>query len=140
MNYLNSNYYTYDNDGKYVHVLPVEECLNSLKQRIYDMEGIITSQKKTISEIDNHVDNDTRIVDLKKQINDQNKLIAQSFTVSDYEWKGIHKWQKEHDKKHGDYPTAGERYSYVFLPTGIGTFGTCRCGLCGEEFDFKQGE
>lgn len=50
MNNLNKDYYTYDDDGKYVHVLPLDDCINSLRQRIIDQDGIINEQKDIIKE------------------------------------------------------------------------------------------
>lgn len=50
MNNLNEGYYTYDDDGKYVHVLPLDDCINSLQQRIIDQDRIINKQKAIIKE------------------------------------------------------------------------------------------
>lgn len=132
---LNNDYYIYDDEGKYVHILPVNECLKSLEQRIIDQEGIIQAQKKMISEMDQNQHVDSKIEELQKQIDDLNDRLSNAFEISGRNWKKINKWQKEHDKQHGAYPTAGERYIYEFLPTGIITCVTCRCMLCNEEFD-----
>lgn len=135
MNDLNSNYYTYDDNGKYVHVLPMDACLESLRVRLIDQAGIIEAQKKIISEHEQK-DNDNVIIEkLNKEISDLQKRLSSAFEISGYNWKKIHKWQAEHDKDHGTYPTAGERYTYEFLPSGIVTGVTCRCMLCNEKFD-----
>lgn len=135
---MNKEYYTYDNEGKYIHVLPADECLQSLKQRIIDQEGLLNAQKKMISEMDQNQHIDSRIEELQKQIDTLQRRLINSFKISDMNWNKIHKWQKEHDKQHGEYPTAGERYVYEFLPTGIITCVTCRCGLCKEAIDFYE--
>lgn len=132
------DYFTYNDEGKYVHVLPAKECLQSLEQRIIDQEGLLRTQKKMISEMDQNQCVDAKIEELQKQVNTLQHRLSGSFEISDLNWNKIHKLQKEHDKKHGKYPTAGERYYYEFMPTGIVTCGTCRCGLCKERIDFYE--
>ena len=135
---LNEEYWIYDDNDGYAHILPTDECLRSLKQRLVDMEGTITSQRKMISEMDQNQSVDARIEELQKQNDILQRRLSKSFKISDMNWNKIHKWQKEHDKQHGEYPTAGERYVYEFLPTGIITCVTCRCGLCKEAIDFYE--
>lgn len=140
MGYLNNDYYIYDDEGKYVHVLPVNECLKSLEQRIIDQDGIIQAQKKMISEMDQNQHADSRIEELQKQIDDMHEVMRHSFIINNRNWKRLQKWMEDHDKKHKDalVPTAGERYIYEFLPTEIVTCGTCLCMLCKESFDFYE--
>ena len=45
-------YYTYDDNGNYVHVLPVGDCLSSLQVRIDDMERTIALQKMRLKNKD----------------------------------------------------------------------------------------
>ena len=137
---LNKEYFIYDDDGNYVNVLPMDKCLQSLKQRLIDQDGILSAQKKMISEMDQNSSPDARIEELQKQINDMHKVMSHSFIINNRNWKLIEKWTEEHDKKHKDspVPTAGERYIYEFLPTGIITCGTCRCMLCKESFNFYE--
>ena len=44
-----------------------------------------------------------------------------SFSVSEKEQKAINKFIKKQMKKHKKVGTIGDRFSYAFTPTGIGT-------------------
>lgn len=63
------------------------------------------------------------------------------FPISEEENRKIVEWQQKHiQEKHkgnGYAGAIGGRFSYIFIPTGIGTFGSCRC-TCGEEFTFAN--
>ena len=48
--YYGDDYYTYDDNGKYVHVLPVEDCINSMKQRLSDMQCLLNVQRNMLSD------------------------------------------------------------------------------------------
>ena len=138
MNDLNEDYYIYDDNGKYVHVLPVNECLKSLEQRIIDQDGLLQAQKKMISEFNSKTHENEVISQLEKQIDDLKEKLSRSFTIDKRNWGKTVVWMSEHNKKHKDahVPTAGERYIFEFMPTGIVTCCACRCMLCGEKFEF----
>jgi hypothetical protein len=121
----NFDYYTYDKDGKYVHILPLDACLESIKARFDDLEGIIKSQKQLLSQEKYDIADD--------EISDLRRRLDNSFEVTDKQWEKIRIWQKEHNKKHS-YPD-GSCYKYVFYPMSMGTYGSCICALCEEEFD-----
>lgn len=53
------------------------------------------------------------------------------FPIYNEEKKAIEDFEKVHRRTCGDY------FSYVFTPTGIGTFAEVRCEKCGEVFDFR---
>ena len=63
------------------------------------------------------------------------------FPISEEENRKIVEWQQKHiQEKHNGNGYAGAiggRFSYIFTPTGIGIFGSCRC-ICGEEFTFAK--
>ena len=120
---LDKDYYTFD-DGNYVHILPLDACLESIKARFDDLEGIIKSQKQLLSQ-EKHDIADDEIIEL-------NRRLQNSFELSDEQLKKIRVWQKNHDKKHA---TIGEKYIYSFFPTAVEVFCICKCCICDEEFD-----
>lgn len=69
------------------------------------------------------------------------------FFVSDGDWKKIAEWQDKHLEEAHNCKTIQEKasvagaiggaFTFSFTPTTIGTVSVCRCGLCGEEYDFS---
>ena len=45
----------------------------------------------------------------------------------------IDEWTKEHQKTCISKATAGEQFTYEFIPTGIVECQTCKCMICGEK-------
>lgn len=43
-------------------------------------------------------------------------------------------WVKRHSKSCHSSATAGEHYSYIFTPTGLGDVVRVKCLVCGAEF------
>ena len=76
------------------------------------------------------------------------KRASRGFDISESDEKAIRAWQDKHeiekhgldtfDKKMKANGVSGGRYSYHFVPTAIGTFCSCRCDACGEEFKFDD--
>ena len=76
------------------------------------------------------------------------KRALRGFDITEQDEAAIEAWKEKHDReKHGldtlekrmrAGGVSGGRYSYHFVPTAIGTFATCRCDICGEEFEFND--
>ena len=79
---------------------------------------------------------------MKDELEEARKTLRNSFKITQSESQVINEWIKQHeDAKHGGYPARagaiGGRYSYIFVPTSIGTTGTISCS-CGEKFSFRE--
>ena len=89
---------------------------------------------------DEHYKNN-EIQRLKQENDELRESLHRGFEISKSEDAKIIAWQKKHiEEKHGGNSYAGAiggRFSYEFTPTGIGTFGTCKC-ICGDTFDFQE--
>lgn len=87
-----------------------------------------------------HYEND-EIQRLKQENERLRDEMRRGFPITKEENEAINKWQQEHiDTKHRGIWYAGAiggRFSYEFIPTGIGIFGTCKCS-CGDSFDFQE--
>jgi hypothetical protein len=142
----NSQYYKSEN-GKLVCVPPLDECLNAIKVRYEDSvkrnEYLLEENKKLKDE---HY-RDDEIQRLKNALTKLDGDLRRGFTVTEDEEKRIDAWAKEHDEKvhslktpearHKAGGAVGGRFSYTFVPTGIGTIGIVKCS-CGEEFIFRE--
>lgn len=65
----------------------------------------------------------------------------EKFVINDKEWQNTLEWQNKHLAEAHPILSAGGaiggRFSYEFIPTGIGTIGKCKCS-CGESFTFAE--
>lgn len=81
--------------------------------------------------------------EMNKQMAKRYKLFSTataSFDLDEDQVRLANQWALRHKcKTAGQYGTAGEKYSFRFLPTGIGTFVDVKCS-CGAEKDLSMSE
>lgn len=139
--------YTTGVDGVLTNVAPFDEAVRSIKAHIQSIEKrnkyLESENKRLLSE---HY-KDKEMAAMKESLDAARKDLNRGFPISEEEWKAIKEWQRKHEEAvHGaDYENhkyaksgaIGGSYTYKFIPTSIGTFGTCICS-CGAEFDFQE--
>jgi len=68
-------------------------------------------------------------------------FVGKTFHLTVDHLRNLKKWREEHDKTcsfiRQPRPATGERFTYCFLPTGIGTAQWAECG-CGEKCDLTD--
>ena len=134
-------------DGVMTHVAPFDEAVRSIKAHIQSVEkrnGYLEKENKRL--LDEHF-KDEELSKMKEELAEARKELNRGFPVSEDEWNRLKEWQRQHEEEvHGaDYANhkymkcgaIGGNYTYKFVPTSIGTFGTCICS-CGAEFDFQE--
>ena len=134
-------------DGVMTHVAPFDEAVRSIKAHIQSVEkrnGYLEKENKRL--LDEHF-KDEELSKMKEELAEARKELNRGFPVSEDEWNRLKEWQRQHEEEvHGaDYANRkymkcgaiGGNYTYKFVPTSIGTFGTCICS-CGAEFDFQE--
>lgn len=118
-----------------------EDCIKSLEEYNQKQEQKIAALRAENNLLKEEFYKDKTIRRLKEEVSNLQPELRLSFDVSEKEWEEIKKWKKKHEQeKHegNNYHGAiGGNYSYVFVPTSIGTIGTIRCS-CGEEFTFQN--
>ena len=96
---------------------------------------------------DEHYEN-KEIQKLDDKIAELRSQLGYSFRMTKDDWDRIHEWQNKHMAEvHGLVDdearmraggAIGGNWTYEFIPTSIGTVGTCRCGSCKAEFTFQD--
>ena len=102
-----------------------KEQLQSLRNQCDDLQAKLNDQYA----------NDKEIVRLQEIIDEQNSELQYGFGITKEENEIITEWIKKHNlKKHGSeivyYGAIGGGMTYIFVPTSIGTVGSCRCDIC----------
>lgn len=93
-------------------------------------------QKEKEELLDKHY-KDNKIQEMQKKYNEMRCDLNRGFPISEEESKAIRQWMDNHEKKHvGGHGCCGGKYTYIFIPTSLGTIGTIKC-FCGESFDFQ---
>ena len=134
-------------DGVLTHVAPFDEAVRSIKAHIQSVEkrnGYLEKENKRL--LDEHF-KDEELSKMKEELAEARKELNRGFPISEDEWNRLKEWQRQHEEEvhRADYANhkymkcgaIGGNYTYKFIPTSIGTFGTCICS-CGAEFDFQE--
>ena len=129
------------------HFGSIETDLKNIQKRFTELKDICNRLQAENAELKSEHYKDNELSALRNQIKDIYRNYEWSFNITPSEkirlkeWQDFHVRQKHWDKKKNQPKSigaAGGRYEYIFLPTGLGTFGTCKCTLCKEEFEFKE--
>ena len=96
-------------------------------------------KKCDIRSLNRAIEDNTKIEDLKKQLKDCQMELKTGFPITAKESAAADRWMIEHSatKHNGACGCGGGSYSFVFVPTGLGTVGYVSC-TCGDEFVFRE--
>lgn len=139
-------YSTYK-DGKYITVPPMDELCLALKDKFISQEEKIEYLREEIKRLKDENWKDNELQSMKEQYDKMREDYYRGFPISKEEKEKINAWINKHEEeKHPrskmDCPRGGAIggcYSYHFVPTSIGTFGTIEC-TCGEKFEFQEAD
>lgn len=130
-----------DGKGGIRRVPSYETILEEARLRFEAYESTIDHLVRKVDELEDETYADTRLAEMRDEVERSRKARARGFSISDAEWDDIHAWQKSHiDEAHGgdEYAGAiGGRWTYSFIPTSIGVIGTVVCA-CGAEHTFQE--
>lgn len=118
----------------------VPDMIKDCRENLDALERKFELLEKHNEELQSQVYKDSLVEQLQKQVKElQAELNANAgFRISAEENKTLHSWMDAHEKVHpGGHGCSGGKYTYIFLPTGLGTSGTIRCS-CGAEFEFQK--
>lgn len=135
------------NNGSFVTVYDLDDCLKAIKVRNDDNERRIKSLEEENRRLQDVHYKDEELQKMKLELEAMREKNHYGFPITKEEHKAIENWKKEHAAKaHGlknledrlrSCGAIGEKYTYWFVPTSIGVIGTVKCS-CGESFTFQD--
>lgn len=126
-------------DGSICIIQDIKKTL----QQVYDHYRIVCNRNdylmKEIEKVKSEKYADEELSRLKSAYDKMKSDYYRGFPISEEEGKNIKEWIKNQQKKNpGIGGAAGGRFTYKFIPTGLGTSGTIIDSFTGDEFTFQE--
>ena len=121
----------------------IMEDIKKTLQQVYDHYRSVCNRndylKKEIEKVKSEKYADEELTRLKSEYDKMKSDYYRGFPISEEEDKNIKEWIKNQQKKNpGIGGAAGGRFTYKFIPTGLGTSGTIIDSFTGDEFTFQE--
>ena len=125
----------------------IYECLAFIEEESAKKDRIIDFLRRRNEYIESEKYKNEELSRMKQEVESMRKSYYRGFPISEEEEAAIEAWKIKHDEEAHGITTfeqqlkaegvSGGRYTYIFVPTAIGTFGKIRCS-CGAEFEFTD--
>ena len=125
----------------------VKECLELIEKENDRNKTYIKYLQEENKKLKDEHYKDEKVQEMQEKLAKMEKEWRRGFPITEQEEKSIEEWVKNHEAKvHGlttdkmrlaAQGAAGGRYTYIFLPTSLGTSGVIKCS-CGAEFEFQK--
>ena len=129
--------------GKHVETKDIDTVLEDLKYLYTCQQEENDRLRNRNKELQDEHWKDETLQKMKTRLELVEDSARRGFPISEEESKKISQWKKNHiEQKHGGQLRAGAiggAFSYIFTPSSIGVFASCKC-TCGEEFNFRMGD
>ena len=136
--YIKNKYTSYNlKKDEHIVVHPFEECLMAIKKRYEEAEATIEKLEKENKALKDEHYKDEELKRIQKELTLLRQARYRGFPISEEEQEKIKEWQKKHNEEGHNGSAIGGKYTYEFIPTSIGTFGSIKC-TCGAKFDFQE--
>ena len=113
----------------------IEEAFESIKKSILWYKNDANRLREKVNYLESENYKDKELQNLKVQLEKTQEDYRRGFPITKEESDEIYEWKKNHDAtEHGNadgyHGAIGGGYTYEFMPTSIGSFGTCFCNIC----------
>lgn len=127
-------------NGTFMSVQDLDTVCDNLKE-LFDAQARENQRlHDNLQEITDEAWKDTQLQKLRSELEQAREDLYRGFDITEKQAEKIANWKKEHEATQHRAITledrlarggaAGGSFSYEFLPTGIGTFGSCVCNSC----------
>lgn len=132
-------------DGEFVNEVPsseadLEKTFRAVKACYRDKDIRIKYLEQKVKELEDEKWKDNELQNMKKEYEAMKDDYYRGFPISKKEKDAIYKWKENHLINQHGLTTPVERalsggaiggsFKFEFIPTSIGTIGTCICGSC----------
>lgn len=124
----------------------VDKLLNEVKEQYDFLNNLVEELRKENLRLKDEAYKDKELSKMQEQLNREREDFSRGFSITEEEEESINTWvdlhlREKHWDKRNDCPLStgaiGGGFTYEFLPTSIGTFGTIKCH-CGDKFCFRK--
>lgn len=143
---MDSEYSGY-RDNRWINIPPIDDLCLALKDKFKRQEEENNRLREENEKLKNGIFEKEELAEMKKEYNQMREDYFRGFPISEKEEKAIENWKEQHELKKHNLKTlnqklafqgvSGGRYTYIFTPTAIGTFGEIKCS-CGDTFEFQS--
>ena len=121
----------------------IMEDIKKTLQQVYDHYRNVCNQndylRKEIEKVKSEKYADEELSKMKEEYERMKKDYYRGFPISEEESKKIKEWMdKQMEKNPSTGGAIGGRFSYKFIPTGVGTVGTIIDGFTEDRFNFQD--
>ena len=127
-------------NGKFSEILNIDEICEQLKNAFNEQEQTNMRLREANETLKSETYAQDEVARMKQQYDEMKADYFRGFPISKEQDEMIANWQKTHTENIHKAKTAqqklalegvsGGRWSFIFVPTAIGTSGVCRCGSC----------
>ena len=113
----------------------IVEAFESIKESILWYKSMADRLREKVNYLESENYKDEELQKMKTQLEKIQEDYRRGFPITKEESDEIYEWKKNHDvTEHGNkdsyHGTIDGGYTYEFVPTSIGSFGTCFCNIC----------
>lgn len=121
----------------------IMEDIKKTLQQVYDHYRDVCNQndwlRKENEKLKSETYKDEELTKMKERYDKMKKKYYLGFPITEEEHKKINEWiDKQTEKYPGNGGAIGGRFSYEFIPTGVGTAGTIIDSFTGDKFTFQE--
>lgn len=133
-------YYKSDENGNIIKIVDVDTICNSVKELVSRAENRAKAATEELQKLKDEKWKDEELKRMKEKLEKQSGDLWRGFPITEKEQEAIDKWKDQHYTNQHHAPdtdtrirmqgVSGGLFTYIFLPTAIGTSGICRCNSC----------
>lgn len=142
-------YHTFDH-GRYVEVVDVDTICDSIRHLVDRAERQAAYATSEMDKLKQENWKDEQLQKMQDELDRAKQDYYRGFPISEKEHEAIQAWKDQHYTNQHHAPdiesrirmqgVSGGLFSYIFLPTSIGTSGVCRCNSCYRKAIDKVGK
>lgn len=134
-------YFVTGEDGGCLAIPTTEKLQEMIGRKFKDLYNRIDYLEKENNKLKDEHYKDQEIKIITEKYDNMRKEYNRGFPITKDEETKYKKWMEEHESIcPGGHGVSGGKYTFKFLPTSIGTFGSVYCNSCKISYEFQQAD